>query len=126
MESSLLDDFSLQESARQAVAMANEVVSDPFIGLASKEQITSDEKIETLELSESQQEPKIKSLENLALRTENSALKIKGVIKTQSASAFYTKRELYLSATNGFSGGYSKTLNGLFCDAIVGLSLIHI
>ncbi|MFL2798423.1 MAG: TldD/PmbA family protein [Paracoccaceae bacterium] len=120
VESSLLDDFSLQESARKAVAMANEVVGDPFIGLASKEQIASDEKIETLELSESQQEPKIESLENLALRTENSALKIKGVIKTQSASAFYTKRELYLSATNGFSGGYSKTLNGLFCDAIVG------
>ena len=57
VESSLLDDFSLQESARKAVAMANEVVGDPFIGLASKEQIASDEKIETLELSESQQEP---------------------------------------------------------------------
>ena len=44
----------------------------------------------------------------------------KGGLKAKDYNAFYTKRELYLSATNGFSGGYSKTLHGLFCDAIVG------
>ena len=118
--SSLLDDLSLQETARKAVAIAKEAVSDPFIGLASEADIASDWSVINLEQDETQQEPRIEALANLALRAENSALKIKGVTKTQSTSAFYTKRELYLSATNGFSGGYSKTLHGLFCDAIVG------
>ena len=61
--------------------MANEVVSDPFIGLASEAQIASDWQIKNLEQDETQHEPTIETLANLALRAENSALKIKGVTK---------------------------------------------
>ena len=54
------------------------------------------------------------------MRAEAAALAVKGVAQVQSASAGYTRNHVHIAATNGFSGGYSRTRRGISCQAISG------
>ena len=58
-----------------------------------------------------------------ALEAEAAALAVAGVSQVQSASAGYGRRTRHLAATNGFSGGYTRTDHGLSCVAITGEGL---
>ncbi|WP_085047216.1 TldD/PmbA family protein, partial [Brevirhabdus pacifica] len=51
---------------------------------------------------------------------EAAALEVPGISKIDTASAAYGARRLHLAATNGFSGGYSRTDRALSCVAITG------
>ena len=120
VSSSLLDDSSLKIAAERAVSIAKHGTEDPHVGLALENQIASTWNIEALELSENSVEPPIEYLERLALLAESSAKSVRGVSKVQSVTTFHRKKYLHVCATNGFSGGYIKTQNGLFCSAISG------
>jgi PmbA protein len=59
-------------------------------------------------------------LQEDATLAEAAALRNKGISQVQSASAGYSRREIFLAATNGFVGGYSRTSRSLSCVAISG------
>jgi PmbA protein len=68
-------------------------------------------------------EPDPADLEARALEAEAAALAVDGVSQVQSTSAGYGRRTRHIAATNGFSGGYTRTDHGLSCVAITGEGL---
>jgi len=120
VSSSLVDRVSLKTIAERAVAMAREAIVDPFIGLASPSEVAKEWNLDDLQLYDNNTKLKPEELEKLALRAERAALKINGISKSQSTSAFYGEQNIHLRATNGFSGGYKKSHSGVFCSAIAG------
>ncbi|WP_296765936.1 TldD/PmbA family protein [Sediminimonas sp.] len=106
--------------AERAVAMAREAPEDATAGLAAPDQLARGWDIAALELCDPASEPGPAALEEDARRAEAAALAIAGVAQVQSASAGYGRRQLHLAASNGFSGGYSRSDRALSCVAIAG------
>lgn len=111
---------TLEEMAVRAIAMAQEAPEDPYTGLADADQLARDIDVARLELHDPTPEPSPASLQEDAQAAEAAALENKGVTQVQSASAGYSARHVHLAATNGFSGGYSRTSRALSCVAIAG------
>lgn len=111
---------TLQEMAVRAIAMAREAPDDEFAGLATADQLARDFDVDVLELHDPAPEPSPASLQEDAARAEAAALENKNVSQVQSASAGYSARQVHFAATNGFSGGYTRTGCGLSCVAIAG------
>ncbi|WP_299780270.1 TldD/PmbA family protein [uncultured Roseobacter sp.] len=111
---------TLEEMAVRAIAMAQEAPEDPYTGLADPDQLARDIDVARLELHDPAPEPSPASLQEDAQAAEAAALENKAVTQVQSASAGYSARHVHLAATNGFSGGYSRTSRGLSCVAIAG------
>ncbi|MGD9293462.1 MAG: TldD/PmbA family protein [Roseobacter sp.] len=111
---------TIEEMAARAVAMAREAPEDPYTGLASPDQIADRVDIVSLELEDPAPEPSPAALQEDATLAEAAALRNKGISQVQSASAGYSRREIFLAATNGFVGGYSRTSRSLSCVAISG------
>ncbi len=106
--------------AERAVAMAREAPEDPYIGLADPSEITRDTDASALELADPAPEPDPAALQADAEAAEAAAFAVSGVTQVQSASAGYSASEVFLAATNGFSGGYRRTSRNLSCLAIAG------
>ncbi|MDV4144820.1 TldD/PmbA family protein [Shimia sp. FJ5] len=106
--------------AERAVAMAKEAPEDPYIGLADPSEITHETDATALELADPTPEPDPATLQADAEAAEAAAFAISGVTQVQSASAGYSASEVFLAATNGFSGGYGRTSRNLSCLAIAG------
>jgi len=111
---------TLAEMAERAVAMAREAPEDPHIGLADPADIATNWDIAALELADPTPEPEPSHLQRDAERAEASALDVTGIRQVQSSTAAYGARQIHLSATNGFSGGYSRTDRAISCVAIGG------
>ena len=114
---------TLHEMAERAVAMAREAPDDPTIGLADPAQLAQGWDIAALDMCDPGTEPDPATLEAAALEAEAAALAVHGITQVQSASAGYGRRTRHLAATNGFSGGYTRTDHGLSCVAITGEGL---
>lgn len=114
---------TMQAMADRAVAMAKEAPEDPYAGLAEPNQLITSWDIEALELTDPSDEPAPTALEDDARRAEAAALAVDGIGQVQSASAGYSAQEVALSASNGFSGGYTRTSRSLSCVAIAGEGL---
>ena len=106
--------------AERAVAMAREALEDPYIGLAEPEQLGTDRDGAALELTDPAAEPSPDALQDDALKAEAAALGIPNVSQVQAASASYGASQVYLAASNGFSGGYARTSRSISCVAIAG------
>ncbi|SLN71447.1 peptidase PmbA [Roseovarius albus] len=106
--------------AERAVAMAREAPQDPYAGLAETEQLAKDWDIAALELADPSDEASPDDLMSDAIAAEAAAMNVQGISQVQSATAGYSKTEVHLAATNGFSGGYTRTSRGLNCVAIAG------
>jgi PmbA protein len=111
---------TIDEMAARAVAMAREAPEDPFAGLADPDQLASDWDIEALELQDPSPEPAPEALQQEAAEAEAAALSVKGISQVQSSGAGYGAQQIWLSASNGFEGGYGRTNKGLSCVAIAG------
>lgn len=109
--------------AERAVAMAREAPDDPYLGLADKDQLATSWDVEALELADPSAEPSPETLQQDALSAEAAALAVNGVTQVSAASASYGEREVFLAATNGFSGGYKRTDRGTSCVTIAGEGL---
>ncbi len=109
--------------AERAVAMAREAPDDPFIGLADPTQLATDWDLAALDLADPAPEPTPAALEEAAHAAEAAALAVSGVSKVDGAAASFGRRTLHLAASNGFSGGYSRTGHGRSCVAITGEGL---
>ncbi len=106
--------------AERAVAMAREAPEDPDIGLADMGQLARDWDVKALELFDPTSEPSPAELQRDAQEAEAAALAVTGISQVQAASAAFGSREIHMAASNGFSGGYSRTDRGLSCVAIAG------
>jgi PmbA protein len=112
--------LTIDEMAQRAVAMAKEAPEDPYAGLADPSQLVTDWDVDVLELHDATPEPAPEDLQRDAAEAEAAALAIKGISQIQAASAAYGARHIHLAASNGFSGGYSRTDRALSCVAIAG------
>jgi len=111
---------TLAEMARRAVAMAREAPDDPFAGLAEPGRLSDQRDAAGLELDDPAPEPAPAALEDDARAAEAAALAVAGVSQVQGAGAGYGRTAIHLAASNGFSGGYSRTGRSLSCVAITG------
>ena len=111
---------TLSALAERAVAMAREAPEDPYAGLADPTELGQGIDTSRLELSDPSPDPSPEALQQDALTAEAAALQVDGVTQVQAASAAYSRRTIHLAATNGFSGGYTRTDRGLSCVAIAG------
>ena len=111
---------TISQMAERAVAMAREAPEDPFIGLANNDQLARDWDVDALDLCDDRPEPEPAALEDAARRAESAALAVAGVTKITDAGATFSRRNIHLAATNGFSGGYARTGHSLACVAITG------
>ncbi|NVK44680.1 MAG: TldD/PmbA family protein [Rhodobacteraceae bacterium] len=111
---------TLATMAERAVTMARLAPEDPTAGLADATQITGNTDASSLELFDPSEEPSPEHLKDDALRAEAAAASYKGVSQVDSAAAAYGRRQIYLSATNGFSGGYARSDRMISTVAIAG------
>ena len=111
---------SLAMMADRAVAMAREAPEDPYVGLADPDQLADNRASDWLELYDPTPEPSPAELEQDARDAEAAALAVDGITQVSSSSAGYGSQEVYLAASNGFSGGYQRTSRSTSCVAIAG------
>jgi PmbA protein len=111
---------TLQQMAERAIAMAREAPVDPFAGLADPAELARDIDTSRLDMHDPADEPDPAYLQDMALRAEAAALSHDGISQVQSASAGYGRSRVHLTASNGFSAGYTRTDAGLSCVAITG------
>ena len=111
---------TIQAMAERAVAMAREAPADPTIGLADPSQLATNRDSAALQLADPAAEPDPATLERQAREAEAEALAHKGIAMVESSSASYSRRDIHISASNGFSGGYARTSRSLYCIAITG------
>jgi len=111
---------TIRALAERAVAMAREAPEDPHAGLADADQIGQGCAASALDLCDPAEEPAPEALQEAAQAAEAAALAVKGVTQVQSATAQWSRRSIHMAATNGFSGGYTRTDNDLYCTAIAG------
>ena len=112
---------TMADMAERAVAMAREAPVDDTLGLADPAQLARDMDTAALELEERDiPEPAPADLQDMALRAEAAALARHGISQCEAASASFSRRAMWLSATNGFSGGYGRSAHALSTVAITG------
>ena len=111
---------TIEEMAARAVAMAREAPEDAYAGLADPDALSDRRDAAGLELHDPTPEPSSADLQADALAAEQAARAVEGISQVQQSSAGYSKRDIWLAATNGFAGGYSRTDRGTSCVAIAG------
>ena len=114
---------TIAEMAERAVAMAREAPEDATLGLAEETELASARDLVALDLTDRAPEPDPAALEDDARRAEAAALAVEGVSQCQSASSSYSRRRIFLAATNGFAGGYGRTSRSISAVAISGEGL---
>ena len=112
-------DATIAALAERAVAMAREAPEDPHAGLATADQLTRDTDATALDLCDPAPEPQAATLEAAARDAERAALTAKGVTQVE-ASCSWSRREMFLAATNGFQGGYARSSHSLSATAFCG------
>jgi len=110
---------TIRALAERAVAMAREAPEDPNAGLADPDQLAKSWDIAALDLADPAAEPSAALLEASARAVEAAALGSAGITQVEAAAA-YSRRQLHLAATNGFSGGYGRTSTSLSAVAFTG------
>ena len=113
-------DATLAAMAERAVAMAREAPEDPSAGLADPSRLAADRDAGRLEIADPAPEPEPAELEAESREAEAAALAVPGVAQVEAAGAGWSRREVFLAATNGFAGGYVRTGRSLSCGAISG------
>lgn len=111
---------TIAEVAARAVAMAELAPEDPHVGLADPAQIAKDWNADQLDLVDASDDPAPSDLQAAAAEAEAVALNTPGISQSETAAASFSRTRMHLAASNGFSGGYSRTSHGLFCVAITG------
>ncbi|MEO1536857.1 MAG: TldD/PmbA family protein [Pseudomonadota bacterium] len=111
---------TIAEVAERAVAMALIAPEDPNIGLADTALLARDWDLAALDLSDPGVDPAPADLQAAAAEAEAVALNTPGISQAESAAASFSRTRMHLAASNGFSGGYSRSSHGLYCVAITG------
>ncbi|MEM0989866.1 MAG: TldD/PmbA family protein [Pseudomonadota bacterium] len=123
VSSSVLDSPALDAMAARAVALAREAPEDPNAGLAEAAQIGGHQDPATLDLVDGAEPLPPETLEEMACSAEAAALAVQGVTQVEQASVSQGRTEVTVAASNGFHGGYARTITGLGVSAIAGEGL---
>ena len=111
---------ALAAMAERAVAMAKEALEDTYAGLADPKQLATAWDSDALELADPAPAPHPDALQADALAAEAAAQAVDGVSQVQVANASYGDSQVYMGASNGFSGGYRRTSRSISCVTIAG------
>jgi PmbA protein len=103
--------------AERAVAMARAAPEDKFAGLADETLLAH--KFADLDLLDPEQ-PTVEQLETMARAAEAAGLAVKGVAKSDGASASAGIGGMVLLTSNGFRGAYLGSRHGISMTAIAG------
>ncbi len=114
---SVLSRDGLQRLVDRAIAMAKLAPPDPYSGLADSDQLA--ESFPDLDLLSSR-ELSSTELQGLARRAEDTALAIKGVTRSNGASAGASWRDAAVVASNGFSRKSQRTSFGISASVVSG------
>ncbi|MBK4217592.1 TldD/PmbA family protein [Paracoccus caeni] len=114
---------TIRDMAERAVVMAREAPVDDNLGLADPDQLAAERDATGLELADDQPDPQPDHLQQLALRAEAAALSRKGISQVEAANASFSRRNLWLAASNGFSAGYERSTHAISTVAITGEGL---
>ncbi|MFV0335742.1 MAG: TldD/PmbA family protein [Tropicimonas sp.] len=113
---------TIRDMAERAVAMAREAPVDDHLGLADPDQLAGATDSAALEMADPGADPTPGDLQALAFRAETAARQ-PGISQVESANASFSRRRLWLAASNGFSGGYARTGHAISTVAITGEGL---
>ena len=113
-------DVTIQDMAVRAVAMAREAPVDDTLGLADPDQLVRSVDIAALEMTDPSADPTPAQLQDIALRAEAAAAAQAGITQVESAAAGFSRRQMWLAASNGFSGGYERSGHSVSTVAITG------
>ncbi len=106
---------ALDELVDRVLAMAATVPDDPWCGLADPDQLsTAAPELDMVDADE----PSGEDLIAMARICEDAARAVDGITNSEGAEAGWSRSQVALAATNGFSGGYART------DFSVGVSVI--
>jgi PmbA protein len=108
---------ALAELVERAVAMARTVPEDPFCGIAEPDDIARDWPV--LDMTDPE-EPSAEVLIERARAAEEAALAVPGVTNSEGAEAGWGRSQVALVASNGFTGSYSGTSQGISASVIGG------
>ena len=108
---------ALEELAERAIAMARVVPEDPYCGIAAPEELARD--IPKLDIFDPV-EPTTESLIERAAAAEDAARAVKGVTNSEGAEAGWGRSKVVLAASNGFSGSYETSGQGVSVAVVAG------
>ncbi|ODM41522.1 TldD/PmbA family protein [Cereibacter johrii] len=114
-----ISEATLSAMAERAVAMAREAPDDPCAGLADSAEIARGWDLAALELVDPSDEPSPAALEEDARAAEAAALETAGIFQVEAGGA-WSRREMHLAASNGFSGGYARSSRSISAVAFTG------
>ncbi|RHZ92191.1 TldD/PmbA family protein [Cereibacter sphaeroides] len=114
-----ISEATLSAMAERAVAMAREAPDDPCAGLADPAQIARGWDLAALELVDPSDEPSPAALEEDARAAEAAALETAGIFQVEAGGG-WSRREMHLAASNGFSGGYARSSRSISAVAFTG------
>lgn len=108
---------ALDELVERAVAMARAVPADPYIGLADAEQLATEfPDFDQFDPSE----PSAEDLKDMARRTEDAGLAVKGVSQCEGASASFAQSRIAVAASNGFAHAYQRSRHSISASMVAG------
>ena len=108
---------SLKTLVERAVAMARAVPEDPYCGLAPDQLLAT--VIPDLDLCDPS-EPAVEALIEAARLAEESALAVPGITNSEGAEAGWSRSEVILAASNGFTGAYAVSRHSLSVSVVAG------
>lgn len=114
---------AVQDMVTRAIAMAREAPVDDYLGLADADQLAVNRDADALQLNDDQPDPLPETLQELALRAEATALANKGISQVEAANASFSRRKMWLAASNGFSAGYGRSAHAISTVAVTGEGL---
>jgi PmbA protein len=108
---------ALEELAERAIAMARVVPEDPYCGIAAPEELARD--IPELDICDPV-EPPTEILIERAMAAEDAARSVPGVTNSEGAEAGWGRSKVVLAASNGFTGSYEGSGQGVSVAVIAG------
>ena len=105
-----LDSESIRTLAARAVAMAKVAPEDPYVRLASADEIAT--KIPQVEIYDGQV-PTVEHLTETATAAEAAALAVEGITNSDGGSASHGVSHIMIATTNGFAADYRRSSQGI-------------
>ncbi len=110
ISTSQLDADNIKDLAARAVAMAKLAPEDPYVTLASADQLA--QQIPMLDIYDPAQ-PDADSLRQRASEVEAAAFSVDGITNSDGGNAGYGVVDVLIATSNGFSAGYQRSSHGV-------------
>ncbi|MEC8622752.1 MAG: TldD/PmbA family protein [Pseudomonadota bacterium] len=108
---------SLKEMAERCVAMARTAPEDPWCGLAERSQLeTAPPDLDLFD----RHEPSIEKIKNTALEAEDAARSVAGIRNSEGADVGWSRSNISLATTTGFSQTYTVTSQSFSASVLAG------